>query len=91
MASTVMVEPISSTAPSVTERRPDSAVAFYNLAGAYALLGKKSEALDALAKDAALGDRDVAYLAADPWFTAVRDEPDFKAILASMKSERPPE
>jgi tetratricopeptide (TPR) repeat protein len=73
----------------LTERHPDSAVAFYNLAGAYALLGKRREALDALAKDAALGDNDGEYLAADPWFAALRDEAGFKAILAAMKSGHP--
>jgi tetratricopeptide (TPR) repeat protein len=78
------------TCKGLTERHPDSAVAFYNLAGAYALLGMEREALDALAKDAALGDRDGEYLAADPWFAALHDEPGFKAILVSMKSGRPP-
>ena len=78
------------TCKGLTERHPDSAVAFYNLAGAYALLGKKREALDALAKDAALGDHDGEYLAADPWFAALRDEPDFKAILTAMKGGHPP-
>jgi tetratricopeptide (TPR) repeat protein len=73
------------TCKGLTERHPDSAVAFYNLAGAYALLGKKREALDALAKDAALGDNDAEYLAADPWFETLRGEADFKAILAAMK------
>ncbi len=78
------------TCKGLTERHPDSAVAFYNLAGAYALNGKKNEALDALAKDAALGDNDAEYLAADPWFAALRDEPRFKTILATMKSGHPP-
>jgi serine/threonine protein kinase/Flp pilus assembly protein TadD len=78
------------TCKGLTERHPDSAVAFYNLAGAYTLLGKKREALDALAMDAKLGDRDHEYLAADPWFATLRSEPDFKAILAAMKDAHPP-
>jgi tetratricopeptide (TPR) repeat protein len=78
------------TCKGLTERHPDNAVAFYNLAGAYALLGKKREALDALAKDAALGDRDGEYLAADPWFASLRREPDFQAILTAMKAAVPP-
>jgi tetratricopeptide (TPR) repeat protein len=78
------------TCKGLTERHPESAVAFYNLAGSYALLGKKREALDALARDAALGDRDAEYLANDPWFAALRAEPDFKAILAAMKSGHRP-
>jgi tetratricopeptide (TPR) repeat protein len=77
------------TCKGLTERHPDNAIAFYNLAGAYALLGQKREALDALAKDAALGDNDAEYLAADPWFAALRGEAEFKGILASMKSGRP--
>jgi tetratricopeptide (TPR) repeat protein len=78
------------TCKGLTERHPESAVAFYNLAGSYALLGKKREALDALARDAALGDHDAEYLANDPWFASVRGEPDFKAILAAMKSGHRP-
>jgi tetratricopeptide (TPR) repeat protein len=78
------------TCKGLTERHPESAVAFYNLAGAYALLGKHREALDALAKDAALGDRDGEYLAADPWFATLREHPGFKAILVAMKSGHPP-
>ena len=78
------------TCKGLTERHPDNAMAFYNLAGAYALLGRKRDALDALAKDQSLGDNDAEYLASDPWFAALHGEPDFKAILTAMKGGHPP-
>ncbi len=68
------------------DANPDEAVAHYNLAGAYALLGRREEALAELERDVALGDRDAAYLAADPWFGALRDESRFAALVARMQA-----
>jgi hypothetical protein len=50
-----------------------------------ALLGRRAEALTALERDVALGDRDHTYLSGDPWFAALRDEPRFKALLTRMR------
>ena len=69
----------------LTEMHPDRAVVFYNLAGVYGLLGRDDEALAALERDLALGDRDWEYLAADPWFERLRAHPRFAAIVAEMK------
>ena len=68
------------------DANPDEAVAHYNLAGAYALLGRHEEALTELERDVALGDRDAAYLAADPWFGALRGDPRFAALVARMQA-----
>jgi tetratricopeptide (TPR) repeat protein len=72
-----------------TERLPDVATTFYNLAGVHALAGRTEEALAALARDIELGDRDFGYLESDPWFESLRDEPAFQAILERMKRETP--
>jgi len=72
---------------SAVEIAPGEPVAYYNLAGVYALLGRKSEALEALEKDVALGDSDFAYLEADPWFEALRKEPRFLEIVRRMRGE----
>ena len=69
----------------VTRQFPDSATAFYNLAGVHALSGRKEEALASLKKDVELGDTDHEYLASDPWFASLRGEPRFKALLQKMR------
>jgi tetratricopeptide (TPR) repeat protein len=69
----------------VAERSPGDPVAHYNLAGVYALLGRPGEALAALERDVALGDTDGAYLAADPWFAALRGDPRFQRLLRRME------
>jgi tetratricopeptide (TPR) repeat protein len=73
---------------SITELHPDSAVAFYNLAGVLAPLGRHGEALAALEKDLELGDVAADYLRADPWFTDLRTDPRFLAILDAMKRKQ---
>ncbi len=65
---------------------PDDEVAFYNLAGIYALTGKTDEALSALERDVELGDRNFGYLETDPWFESVREQPRYKALIARMRS-----
>lgn len=72
------------------EIAPGEPVAHYNLAGVYALLGRKSEALEALEKDVALGDNDFAYLEADPWFEGVRKDPRYREIVRRMRGEPAP-
>lgn len=72
----------------VTSRFPDEGTGFYNLAGVHALGGRTDAALAALERDYALGDRDAAYLAADPWFEGLRQDPRFQSILDRMR--KPP-
>jgi serine/threonine protein kinase/Flp pilus assembly protein TadD len=73
----------------VTELQPGNPVAFYNLAGVYALSGKSDDALRCLEKDIALGDRDWSYLASDHWFASLRRDPRFTALLERMKKSAP--
>ena len=69
----------------VTELWPDEAVPFYNLAGAYALLGRDDEALAALERDFELGDRDWEYLAGDRWFESLQGNDRFGGLLERMR------
>ncbi len=73
----------------VTSRFPDEATGFYNLAGVHALGGRRDSALAALERDYELGDRDAAYLAADPWFEGLREDPRFQLILERMRRPKP--
>lgn len=63
---------------------PEDAVALYNLAGVYALLGRTEEALRNLELDIKAGDDDADYLASDPWFESLRDDPRFQNLLERM-------
>lgn len=76
------------TCSNITELHAENAVAYYNLAGVYALMGRRREALEALERDLELGDVDADYLAADPWFTDLRTDPRFVAILDEMRRRR---
>jgi tetratricopeptide (TPR) repeat protein len=57
---------------------PDAA---YWLASAHALAGVHEEALAWLARALALGNEQRAWFAADPTWTALRDDPRFKDLL----------
>jgi predicted Zn-dependent protease len=70
----------------VTELQPENPTAFYNLAGAQALSGLVTEALQSLEKDVALGDHDWQYLVADQWFESLRSHPRFAALVTRMKN-----
>ena len=72
-----------------TKLAPDDPVAFYNFAGAHALLGHEEEALAALKRDQELGDKDWKYLLADPWFERLRADRRFVSIVSAMKSKAP--
>jgi tetratricopeptide (TPR) repeat protein len=63
-----------------------SPVAFYNLAGALALSGRKDEAFAALERDVELGDDDYQYLGKDPWFLTLRHDPRFKGLMKRMQA-----
>jgi tetratricopeptide (TPR) repeat protein len=65
---------------------PEDPVAFYNLAGAFALAGRTDEALEALERDLELGDTDYGYLEHDSWFDPIRDDPRFADLLRRMRA-----
>jgi serine/threonine protein kinase/predicted Zn-dependent protease len=69
----------------VTERWPDGAIGFYNLAGVHAQMGNRDAALAALERDVDLGDDDWGYLEADPWFESLRSDPRYVELIARMK------
>jgi dienelactone hydrolase len=65
--------------------RPESGALFYNLACAYALGGRKGDAMAALKRAIANGFNDVAMLETDRDLDALRDESGFQAIVTSLK------
>jgi streptogramin lyase len=68
--------------------RPTHPTILYNLAGAYALTGKNTEALRALASVAAMG---MVYPAADDTnFASLRETDEFKAIIKRFAANREP-
>jgi tetratricopeptide (TPR) repeat protein len=69
---------------------PGDPLSHYNLAGVYALLGRRDEALGALERDFDLGDRDFQYLSSDRWFGALRGDPRFVALIRKMREATPP-
>ncbi len=73
----------------VTLVQPDSAVAYYNLAGARTLSGDLDGGIAALERDVALGDGDAEYLKKDPWFERLRRDPRFEKLLATMRAASP--
>jgi Flp pilus assembly protein TadD len=73
----------------VTELRPDDPDAFYNLAGAWSLLGRADEALAALQRDFELGDRNYEYLQNDDWFAPLRADSRFVALVQKMREAAP--
>jgi tetratricopeptide (TPR) repeat protein len=73
----------------VVERSDTDPTAYYNLAGAYALLGRENEAFAALERDFELGDRDWGWLEQDRWFDGVRDDDRYRDLIARMRSETP--
>jgi serine/threonine protein kinase/Flp pilus assembly protein TadD len=71
----------------VIDAEPENPTGYYNLAGAYALMGRTEEAFAALEKDFELGDRDHLYLASDRWFESLRGDARFIGLIERMKSE----
>jgi len=61
----------------------------YEMAGYFALLDKKPEALENLSRAVALGWRDVPALKADKLFAAFRREPSFAKIVEKWENQTP--
>ncbi len=68
----------------LVELRPGDPIARYNLACSHALLGDKSEALDALERAIELGYDDREHLEKDSDLDSLRSEPRFVALIARL-------
>ncbi|MHC4774145.1 MAG: TPR end-of-group domain-containing protein, partial [Planctomycetota bacterium] len=62
--------------------------AYYNLACAYAMLGQRDKALDALDRAAAAGFANREWIEQDAQLDRVRDDPRFRAIVDRIGSPR---
>lgn len=65
---------------------PQDETVQYNLACSYALLNQKEKAVQTLKKAIDLGYSDFAHLVKDTDFKNLKDEPEFKKIIASVKT-----
>jgi len=65
--------------------QPDNATARYNLACSLALVGRKADALEALARAVALGYDEPAWMAKDSDLACLKGEPAFLALLAKLE------
>jgi Flp pilus assembly protein TadD len=70
------------------ERVPHDPNSYYNLACAYAMLGEKDKALDALGKAVAAGFTDRRWMGQDSNLDGLRGDPRFKAIAKRIGSSR---
>jgi tetratricopeptide (TPR) repeat protein len=66
---------------------PKDTLTLYNLACAYALHGKKDEALSALEGSVEAGFDDSKHMMADPDLESIRDDPRFLEIIRRLNSE----
>ncbi len=71
-------------------RHADDATLMYDLACLYALSGRPDDATRSLRSAAAAGWMNVSHTERDPDLTPLRGREDFKALLAGMRSARPP-
>jgi non-specific serine/threonine protein kinase len=60
--------------------RPDEALVLYNAACAFCMMGKKTEALDALRKSHAAGFRDPDWARQDPDLSILHGDPEFERL-----------
>lgn len=63
---------------------PRDAIAQYNLACSYALLGDAEKGIACLAEAVRLGYRDAGHLREDPDLAAIRQDPRFAGILEQI-------
>jgi adenylate cyclase len=68
--------------------RPDEFSTAYNLACASAALGDSSEAIDMLERAARRGGGTLAWIAQDPDFDTLRDDPRFVHLVAGLSDGR---
>lgn len=67
--------------------KPDSGIAYYNLACSYALTGRKDEAFGALQRALALGYADREHLCNDSDLASLRDDPRYQTLLSEWGSK----
>ena len=67
--------------------QPENATAHYNLACSLALSKRKSDALRALQHAVRLGYRDFDWMQQDPDLEALKNHPEFKTLLATLKPQ----
>ena len=76
-------------ASEITEQVKEAAAAdhdaAYWLASAYAVAGKRAEALDWLARAIKLGNENREWFERDRNWTSFHDDPDFKKLMDSIK------
>jgi tetratricopeptide (TPR) repeat protein len=63
----------------------DSATAAYQIAQVYAWFGDKDQALSWLERGYAQQDAGLGYTKVDPFFSALRSDPRFQALLVKLK------
>lgn len=66
---------------------PENATAHYNLACSLALSKRKADALKSLRDAVDLGYDDYAWMSQDPDLEELKNDPQFKAILARLNPE----
>lgn len=66
---------------------PENKHAYYQLAGAYALLNQTADALECLEKSLKDADGQIEQVTRDPVFENLRQEPDFIALLDSFQTK----
>lgn len=69
-------------AKQTAEAKPDNPAALYNLARTYAFYGDNEQALASLEKALKLGFNDLAYLKVDAALQGLRDDPDYRRLIA---------
>ncbi|MFL6210974.1 MAG: TPR end-of-group domain-containing protein [Pyrinomonadaceae bacterium] len=74
----------------LVELRPDNVRALYELATVYALAGQKRPALKTLRRAVAAGLADAALIEQSADLASLRDEAEFKQLVAALKQTAPP-
>jgi tetratricopeptide (TPR) repeat protein len=67
--------------------QPENATAHYNLACSLALSRRKNDALRELRQAVKLGYRDFDWMQQDPDLEALKHEPEFQALLKTLKPQ----
>ena len=70
------------SAKQAAEAKPDNPAALYNLARTYAFYGDNEQALASLDKALKLGFNDLAYLKVDTALQGLRDDPNYRRLIA---------
>ncbi|MGQ9591140.1 MAG: TPR end-of-group domain-containing protein [Planctomycetota bacterium] len=68
--------------------QPDDQLTLYNLACAYALSGRKDEALRELEAAVSAGFDDVAHIESDPDLDSLREDPRYRDLVGKLRKRR---